>query len=252
MEFVRAPLLVLVIGLVLQWIAAQIGASLRRKHRSVDSGEAHDLDMIVTASLTLLALIIGFSFSMAVTRYDQRKNYEAEEANAIGTEYVRVGLLAPERATKARELLGKYVTQRVAFYTTPTGRQLEQINAYTAQLQSDLWSVVQDEAAAQPTPVVALAVSGMNDVLNSQGYAQAAWWNHIPKAAWGLMAVIALFCNLLLGYDTRQNEGRARRLYVLPLIVSVAFFLISEMDSPRDGLVRVHPQNLEHLAVSLR
>jgi hypothetical protein len=92
----------------------------------------------------------------------------------------------------------------------------------------------------------------MNDVLNSQGYTQAAWWNHIPTAAWGLMATIAICCNLLVGYDTRHIKGHIGRFFVLPLIVSVAFFLIAEMDSPRGGFVRVHPHNLESLALSLR
>jgi len=252
MDIAKTPVLVFTTGLVLLWLAARVGARLRRKPPTVNSDEGHDLDMIVTASLTLLALIIGFSFSMAVTRYDQRKNYEAEEANAIGTEYFRVGLLPPEQAKRARELLRTYVARRISFYTTGDRGQLEQINTSTAQLQSDLWSVVQEAAATQPTPVVALAVSGMNDVLNSQGYAQAAWWNHIPAAAWGLMAAIAIFSNLLVGYDTRQIGDQARRLYVLPLIVSIAFFLISEMDSPRGGFVRVQPQNLEHLALSVR
>jgi hypothetical protein len=68
-------------------------------------------------------------------------------------------------------------------YTTRDEQQLRQINANTAQLQSELWSAVQAPAAAQPTPVVALAILGMNHVLNSQGYTQAAWWNRIPLAA---------------------------------------------------------------------
>lgn len=252
MHFVGVPILVFASSFVVVWLAAQTGAYLRRRRRNVDSGEGHDLDLIVTASLTLLGLIIGFSFSMAVTRYDQRKKCEAEEANAIGTEYFRLGLLPTQQAAKARKLLKTYVAQRRSFYTTADRDQLEQIDTFTAQLQTSLWSVVQEVAASQPTPMIALAVSGMNDVLNSQGYTQAAWWNHIPTAAWGLMAAISLFCNLLVGYDTRQIGGRARRLYVLPLIVSIAFFLISEMDSPRGGLVQVHPQNLEHLSLSVQ
>ena len=75
-------------------------------------------------------------------------------------------------------------------------RQLEQINAATAQLQAELWSAVLEPAAAQPTPISLWPFAGMNDVLNSQGYTQAAWWNRIPLAAWLLMAAIAICCNL--------------------------------------------------------
>jgi hypothetical protein len=76
-----------------------------------------------------------------------------------------------------RALLRKYIDQRVLFYETRDDRQLQQVDAATAQVQADLWSAVQGPAQAMPTQVVALAASGMNDVLNSQGYTQAAWWN---------------------------------------------------------------------------
>ena len=92
----------------------------------------------------------------------------------------------------------------------------------------------------------------MNDVLNSQGYTQAAWWNRIPIAAWALMGAIAVGCNLLVGFNARRIEGKIKRLFILPLIVSVAFFLIADMDSPRHGVIRVSPQNLISVSQSLR
>ena len=64
---------------------------------------------------------------------------------------------------------------------------------------------------------MALVVSGMNDVLNSQGYTQAAYWNRIPTAAWGLMAVIAIGCNLLVGYGSHSAKGGSKLLPILPL-----------------------------------
>ena len=246
------PVLVFALSLVMLWLSAQTGAYFHRRRRQPEEAEHEDLGVLLAATLTLLGLIIGFSFSMAVTRYDQRKNYEAEEANAIGTEYVRAGLLPAADAAKVRELLRSYLNQRVLFYTTRDTRQLEQINASTAQLQSDLWSAVQTPAAAQPTFMVALAVSGMNDVLNSQGYTRAAWWYRIPGAAWALMAAIAICCNVLVGYNARGTEGSKKWFFLLPLVVSVAFFFIADMDSPRGGLIRVHPQNLEGVARSLR
>jgi len=129
---------------------------------------------------------------------------------------------------------------------TPDKQKLPQINANTAQLQSELWFAVRAAAASQPTAVVALAISGMNDVLNSK----AAWWNQIPLAAWGMMAAIAISCNLLVGYGARHAEARGI-LLVLPLVVSISFFLIADIDSPRGGVIRVQPQNLVNLAQSL-
>lgn len=244
------PRLLLVISLVVLFLSANLGAFIGRRLRPLKEEEREDFSVVLTAILTLLGLLIGFAFSMAISRYDQRKNYEEAEANAIGTEYVRAGLLPAADAAITRDLLRSYLDQRILFYETLDEPRLEQINAATAQLQTELWSTVQDRASAQPTPIVALAVTGMNDVLNSQGYTQAAWWNRIPGAAWVLMATIAICCNLMIGYGARRM-GRVLFL-VLPLAVSVSFFLIADIDTPRRGLIRVHPQNLVSLSQSLQ
>ena len=244
------PPLVFVVSFFVLWLSTWIGTRVRRRNLEQDVRE--DFGVILAATLTLLGLIIGFSFSMATSRYDQRKNLEEAEANAIGTEYVRADLLPPADAVKVRALIKSYLDQRVLFYTTRDERSLRQIDARTAQLQSELWSAVLAPAVATPTPIVALTVSGMNDVLNSQGYTQAAWWNRIPVAAWGLMAAIAIFSNLLLGYGTRNARAERGLHVVLPLVVSVSFFLIADIDSPRRGVILVNPQNLVSLVESLR
>jgi hypothetical protein len=245
------PPVVFLISFIALWLSARTGTWLRRS-RVLETDVREDFSVIQAASLTLLGLIIGFTFSMAVSRYDLRKNYEEAEANAIGTEYVRADLLPPADAAKVRELLKSYLDERVLFYTTRDQRQLRQVAARRAQLQADLWNAVQAPAAAKPTPVIALAVAGMNDVLNSQGYTQAAWWNRIPSAAWGLMAVMAVGCNVLLGYGSRNAKAERLLLLILPIVVSLAFLLIADIDSPRGGVIRVHPQNLLSLVESLK
>jgi len=244
------PLLIFGISLLVLWLSAWVGWSVLRKRRGLEEDAREDFGVILSATLTLLALLIGFSFSMAITRYDQRKNYEEAEANAIGTELVRAGLLPPADSKTVRALLSDYLDQRISFYRSRDAQQLREINTRTAQLQNDLWSAVQAPASAQPNPIMALAVSGMNDVLNSQGYTQAAWWNRIPHTAWGLMALIAVCCNLLAGYGARNTKGGAL-LLILPLIVSIAFLLIADIDSPRRGFINVSPQNLLSLSASM-
>jgi hypothetical protein len=251
-RIMNSPLLVLALSFVLLWFALRIGAFFRQRRRGPDDETREEFAVIVAANLTLLGLIIGFSFAMAISRYDQRKNYEEAEANAIATEYARADLLPLSDAVRIRVLLKDYLDQRLLFYQTRDENRRPQIDAATAQLQAQLWSVVQVPAAAKPTPVIALAVSGMNDVLNSQGYTQAAWWNRIPPAAWALMAAIAICCNLILGYGARRSAAKSTLLLVVPLIVSISFFLIADIDSPRGGTIRVRPQNLMSLSASLR
>jgi hypothetical protein len=245
------PLFVFAFAFFGLWLASHIGFSFLRKRRQLDEDMREDFGVIQSATLTLLGLIIGFTFSMAIGRYEQRKNYEEAEANAIGTAYVRADLLPGAAAAKVRSLLSNYLDQRILFYQTRNPQQLRQINTTTAQLQSELWSAVQGPAAAQPTPVIALAIAGINDVLNSQGYTQAAWWNRIPVAAWVLMGVIAICCNLLIGYGARRAKTERVLTLILPVVVSISFFLIADIDSPRGGIILVQPQNLVSLAQSL-
>lgn len=208
-----------------------------------------DILFILGGTLTLLALIIGFTFSMAVNRYDQRKNYEAQEANSIETEYARADMLPADAAAKLHSLLRSYLDQRVLFYRTRNEQQLQEINSQAARLQTEMWSEVITAASAQPTLMMPLTVAGMNDVLNSKEYAQAASWNRIPIAAWTLLITISILCNFLLGYSARVRS--ASHFLVLPIVLSVSIFLIAEIDSPRRGAIRVYPQNLENLAESL-
>src|SRR5207344_1159475 len=108
--------------------------------------------------------------------------------------------------------------------------RLKQIDVTTAKLQAELWSAVTPPALANPNALTGLAVAGMNDVINTQGYTQAAWWNRIPVAAWGLMISLAVVTSMLVGVGTHRRAGFPRLLLVLPLIISIAFFLIADID----------------------
>src|ERR1700719_35643 len=96
------PTVIFAISLLALWGLAWVGAMVRRNHPELRDAIHDDFTFILGAALTLLGLIIGFTFSMAVSRYDQRKNYEEQEANAIGTEYLRAHLLPGGDAAKVR------------------------------------------------------------------------------------------------------------------------------------------------------
>ena len=167
------PVLLFPSSLLILWLSTLAGARLRRRKPLIDE-EREDFSLVQAAALTLLALTIGFSFSMAIDRYDQRRNYEEAEANAIGTELVRAGLLPAPDASRVHAQLANYLKLRVEFYLTNNRPELQKINAETGHLQTEMWTAVQSAALAQPTAVIALAVASKNDVLNSQGYTQAA------------------------------------------------------------------------------
>jgi len=248
-RLVSYPSLIFLVTLTTMWLSANLGAIVGHRMRPLKDEERDDFNTVLTATLTLLGLLIGFTFSMAASRYDQRKNLEEAEANAIGTEYVRVEVLPAADSGKAKDLLKKYLDQRILFYKSRDQKELQQINATTANLQNDLWSSVKVPAMAQPNALTGLAMGGMNDVLNSQGYSTAAWLNRVPTAGWLLMRAIALGANFLIGYGARK--GGKVILLIVPLAVSLSFFLIADIDSPRNGLISVQPQNLIILSESL-
>jgi len=246
------PLVLFALSLVALALAAWFGSAILGRRRDPSEDIHDDYGTILAATLTLLGLIIGFTFSMAVSRYDQRKNLEEEEANAIGTAYVRADLLPDSDGARVRTLLKQYLDVRLQFYDAPNAQDLTANAARRAKLQAELWAAVQAPVTAQPTAVAALVAKGMNDVLNAQGYTQAAWWNRIPQAAWLLMVAIAICSNVLIGYGTQGTKAARRLLLVTPLVISIAFFLIADIDSPRGGVIHVKPQNLKALADSLR
>jgi hypothetical protein len=244
------PVTVFLFTLAALLAAAWLGAWLRRR-AGLDEKQRDDFSLILASTLTLLGLLIGFSFSMAANRYDQRKNLEEAEANAIGTEYLRADLLPATDGEKVRDALKRYLDLRIRNYlASPEGVSV--IDAETARVQTELWAAVTGPAKRQPDMIVALAVSGMNDVINAQGYTQAAWWNHVPLSAVLLMGGIALMCNVLIGYGARAVPLHSRLLLILPVFVALAFALILDIDTPRLGLIKVAPQNLLALKEQLK
>jgi hypothetical protein len=113
-------------------------------------------------------------------------------------------MLPPHEATRVRELLKDYLNLRVQFYESRDKQQLRHINAQTAQLQTELWSAVEAAADKQPRYPI-LVVSGVNDVLNSQGDTEAAWDFRWPIAAWGFMLAVAVFSTGLSGYSSHRK-----------------------------------------------
>ena len=181
---------------------------------------------------------------MAIDRHDNRETLEESEANAIGTEFLRADLLPTQVSARTKELLQQYLEQRILFYSKQNKEKIQEIRQKTDELQDALWKEVLPVARNQASPTNALIISGMNDVLNSQGYVQAAWWNRIPIAAWSLMTAIAICANLLVGFGARNFKKNVGLFMIFPFVTSVSFFLIADIDSPRGGVIRIEPRNL--------
>ncbi len=245
------PLPILVITFAVLCVAAWLGATRFEKLRTEAGALRQEFGVIQNATLTLLGLIVGFTFSMALDRYEQRKDFEAAEANAILTAYLRADLLPAADGDKVRAVLRSYLDQRLRYFSTRNPFALDVTNVATAKLQAELWATVTGPALANPNSVTALVASGVNDVVNAKGDTHAAWSNRIPGTAWMMMGAIAIFSTVLVGIGLRRGSGFSHMLAVLPLVIAIAFFLIADIESPRMGIIRVMPDNLVGLAESL-
>jgi hypothetical protein len=243
------PLLVGLVSLVLLVTSIAVGDALRKRGGVPKEDERVEGSRLVGPILTLLFFILGFSFMMAIARYDLRKNCEQAEANAIRTEHSRADLLTPADAAKVQALLKRYLDQRILFYTTRSPGRASEITADTVRLQTELWSAIRPAIAAVPPPLMGVLVTGMDDVINSQRSSQAAWLNRVPVGAWLLMIIIGIGSCWLIGLRALRTDWLA--FMIVPLAVSVCFFLIADLDSPRGGVIHIAPQNLSILSQSL-
>jgi hypothetical protein len=243
------PLLVFVVSFGVLVVAAWLGDFLRKRSKKAEEINRDDAGVVLGGTLTLLGLIIGFSFAMATNRYDLRKASEQTEAIAIAVAYMRADLLPPADAAKAHELLKKYLDQRIQFYSTRNRGEVARIGEDTAQTQNEMWVLIKTALEPLPPQVEGLFVSSMNDAVVSRLSTEAVWANRIPVAAWLLILVTSISCNFLIGFRARQSDWLV--FLVMPVAVSISLFLISDLDSPRGGAIRVRPNNLISLSQSL-
>jgi hypothetical protein len=244
------PLLFFVTTLALFIGCTTAGALARIRGHKLTEAERAEFDLVRNAMFTLLGLIIGFAIAMAVSRYDLRKSLEESEANAIGTEYLRLDLMPADAAAAARAQLRTYVDERIAFYGLSAPDTVAKNAADTAVTMNALWNAIAPATRASQTAVTALVAAGMNDVLNSYGYTVAAWRNRLPVEVWLLIIVVGAGCNFLIGFGAERLSSTTHS--ILPITASLAILLIADVEGPHNGFVRVHPVNLIDAAASMR
>jgi hypothetical protein len=198
----------------------------------------------------LLSLLIGFAMSMALTRFDSRKQLVIDEANAIGTAYLRAGMQAEPIRSTAPGLLRDYVDSRIAIY----GNAAEENERNSAvqrskKIQDQLWNDVTIEAQQTPTPIVSIYVSALNDMIDLDGKRVAARLNRIPLDIWLLLATLSILTSVVIGYGQRQRAALATIVPVL--MVAIAVSLIADLDSPVTGLIQVSQQSMQTLSADL-
>ena len=247
-------IIVTVFALVAMLAAATIGSVLRERRDTRRAKQDVDLEgdrkgYLVSAVLGLLALLMGFTFALAVDRYEIRRALVLEEANAIGTTYLRAQLLeAPHRA-RISALLVAYTDNRIALATAAQGEGAALL-ARNDALLTDLWTAT---AAAYPTisgaPFSSTFVESMNAVIDMDAARKAARGAHIPTAVLLVLLIYLVVTAGVMGYVLKA-EGRGTAAFVLLLLV-LSLTLVIDIDRPGRGLVRERQFAMEQLRASL-
>jgi len=206
------------------------------------------------ALLGILALLLGFTFSIAVGRYENRRDLVLKEANAIGTTYLRASFLPEAQAKAVEDLLRRYTDARLSFYNA--GSDLTKIAAAedeAAKLQRELW--VQTVAAGKeaPSPLIATFINALNETIDLDATRLHALRSRVPGAVWLLLLIVAGTGCFASGYSAgASGERTSFSGTILPLLIAVVITIIADFDRPRHGLIGISQQPLLDLKQSLQ
>jgi hypothetical protein len=219
------------------------------RKRSEDEKEA-PVSAISGAILALTAFILAFAFSMVSNRYDTRKELVRNEANAIGTAYLRTDFLPEEESAEAKQLLRRYTTTRIAAAQSGDMEQVRASMLEATQIQTELWNMaVANARLDMNSDVAALYIESLNEVIDIHGLRVAiALQSRVPLAIWLMLYALLMLGMFAIGYQT-AIAGSRRSWALLILIVSFAMVmaLIALLDRPNSGALAVSQQPLINL-----
>lgn len=224
-----------------------------RLYRAKDEARKGQIGGTQGAVLGMLGLLLGFTFAMAVGRYESRRELVLQEANSIGTTYLRASFLPDAHQAAIENLLRRYVDERLEFYHAgQDGAKIAAAERAAAQIQRELWTHTVAAGREAPTPLVPTFVNALNEMIDLDATRMAALRNHVPGAVWLLVLVVAACGCCLSGYAAGASGARsAFNDAVLPLLIAVAITLIADLDRPRGGLIGISQQPLLDLKQSL-
>jgi len=222
------------------------------KRRKLRGGELEGpVVASVGATLGLLAFVLAITFGMAVSRFEDRRQFVVEDANAIGTTYLRTSFLPEPTASELRALLREYVDVRVDVGLHP--ERLASAVPRSEQLQRLVWRKAAPAVLQQPTDVTALFVESLNHTIDVHGARTAAMRNRIPAPVWYFLLLTAVIGMMSLGYQAGvSGSRRSVAIVCLAAAFSAVIVLIADLDRPQEGFLRVSQQPMVDLQRSMQ
>lgn len=246
----------LIVGILFASMLLAIEAGYRlgnRNGRGTSEPSRAHLNALQASLLGILALLLGFTFSLSLQRFDSRSTAVVNEANAIGTAYLRAQLLpAPIRA-ETRQALRAYLDLRVRAGSIPLTQpaQRQALLVQTERGLDGLWGLGRRAVELDPGPVVSgLFIQSLNELIDAYGGRNAALERHVPELVLFLLYGAFLMTGCIIGYNTGITGQRASFVtYIMVALIVLLVFIIIDLDRPRRGIIEVsqHPlTSLQH------
>ena len=232
--------------LALMLAATEIGFRLGRQFQvSTPANTKMQISTVEAALLGVLALLLGFTMTMAVSRFDVRRQLLVDEADAIGTACLRAQLLPAPEGPEILGLLHQYISVRVQYGTAGNDlARLGGLRTQTAQLQTELWAHAAAYAQKDPNPVKAgLLLPSLNQAFDLESARWIAFQNRVPESVMFVNAVVGLLAAMLVGYAFGLDGRRdIFSMCLLALSITLVLAVITDLNRPRSGFIRSNQQ----------
>ncbi len=235
-------------------VCCQVGYWLGRHARRRPDGDAMSHTMNWQAAvLALGALLIGFTFSMATQRFEDRKRILIGEANAIGTAYLRTQVVDNPTGDEIRALMRQYIDERIALYDVTEPSRVEAVEQASAVLQQQIWSRVMAVARAYQRPVMTgLLVATVNEMIDIADERRGVRENPVPYSAFLVLVLVTGVAMGSIGYTCGVSGKKLLfGMVVMPVLVAAVIVLVYDLANVSSGLVRPNNRALLHLKQNL-
>jgi len=233
-------------------LASEAGYRQGRRGRPANNEWTRTEILSIQAAIVgVLSLLLGFTFAMALSRFESRKQIVVQESNAIGTAVLRAQFLPPPQDSAAKALFRRYVGIRLesVLHTAQASPARSQFDAEARDIQGQLWDMARSAAAADPQSIpLSLFAHAMNEVIDIKATRDIAVANHVPESVLLLLMVLAVLAMGSLGYGNGLAGARSwRPTAAYSVIVVLVILLIIDLDRPQRGLARVSQASMSHL-----
>jgi hypothetical protein len=193
-----------------------------------------------SALLGVLGLLMAFTISMAVTRFEARRQLVIDEANAIGSTWLRSKMIPAPGDAEFTALLRQYVDARAAYASRSRLDELAKIRAHDARLQSELWSRAVAFAVKERSVNAGLLLQSLNQSIDLEATRWAFFWGHVPQSVIYLNSIIAMLASALLGYGFGLiGKRHVVSIVLLAISISGVLAVIIDLDRPWQGFIKV-------------